>query len=52
MSLNRILEPTARKSSNFFNGDLIFKHFINTFYSTEGLAFMENKLQSLKKDCC
>jgi len=47
MNLNRILEPSAHKSDNFYNSDLILKHFIKTFYSKEGIAFMESRLEKL-----
>jgi len=50
MNLNRILEPAACKSDNFFNSDIILQHFIKTFYSKAGFSFMKNRLEKLGAD--
>jgi len=44
---NHILESTARKSNNFFNSDLILKHFLKKHYSERGFAYMKDKLVTL-----
>jgi len=44
---NRILEPTACKSNNFFNSDLILRHFLKKHYSENGSIYMKDKLVDL-----
>lgn len=45
--MNSVLEQDFAVSQNFFESDLILKHFVKKFFSQEGQAFMHAKLQRL-----
>ncbi|MCP4442549.1 MAG: acyl-CoA dehydrogenase [Aureispira sp.] len=45
--MNRVLDKDFAVSHNFFESDLILKHFIDKYISNAGRAFMLSKLQRL-----
>jgi len=47
MHKNQVLADDARVSQNFFESDLIFRHYLETGVSPEGLNYMKDKLTEL-----
>jgi len=46
---NRVLVENHKKSSNFFQSDKILQHYLRNKCTTEGFAYMQNKLEKLGK---
>lgn len=44
---NQVLSEKKQTSTNFYNSDLIFKEFLNRKISSEGLKYMNDKLENL-----
>lgn len=47
---NKVLQKEYRPSRNFWLSDTILQHFTNKTFSTEGLAYMNPKWQTLGKE--
>ncbi len=47
---NRVLNNDYAPSRNFFESDLILRHFLKNYTSAEGYAYMQNKWQTLGKE--
>lgn len=47
---NRVLDPDARTSANFYNSDLIFQHLVNKSLDKDAKAYMEPLLDQLGHD--
>ncbi len=47
---NKVMEESYRTSTNFFRSDKIFRHYLKNNITTDGVAYMNNKLEALGKE--